>query len=408
MLLPAAAIALQLMAIVMRMTRTMMLEVLRQDYVRTARAKGASERMVVYRHALRNALIPVVSVIGFQVGGLMGGSAIVEVIFGLNGVGNTLVQAIFNRDYPLIQAAALFLATIFVVVNLGGRRAVRLPRPAGQAGVAWQREDRRAGAGHRDEVGTRRVSAGRAGCRAAAQQRGLGAARRAGSRANGAIRSGMVGAAIVLVTILLARRWRRLVSPYEPSSQGIGRLRRPERRAPDGHRRAWPRRRSRGSSTARGCRSRSGAVSVVLALVVGSVVGMLAGFYGGRLDDWLMRVVDIMFAVPGAGAGDRDRRAARPEPHQRDDRDRDRLRAGLRAGDRGSVLSVMAEAYIEAARVVGRVRSADHAAPHAAEHPGADHRDDHGLPVDGDPDRGGVELPGARARSRPSRPGAAC
>jgi peptide/nickel transport system permease protein len=118
MLIPAAAIALHLMAIVMRMTRTMMLEVLRQDYVRTARAKGAAERIVVYRHALRNALIPVVSVIGFQVGGLMGGSAIVEVIFGLNGVGNTLVQAIFNRDYPLVQAATLFLAVIFVVVNL--------------------------------------------------------------------------------------------------------------------------------------------------------------------------------------------------------------------------------------------------------------------------------------------------
>jgi peptide/nickel transport system permease protein len=119
MLIPAAAIALHLMAIVMRMTRTMMLEVLRQDYVRTARAKGAGERIVVYRHALRNALIPVASVIGFQVGGLMGGSAIVEVIFGLNGVGNTLVQGIFNRDYPLIQAATLFLAVIFVMVNLG-------------------------------------------------------------------------------------------------------------------------------------------------------------------------------------------------------------------------------------------------------------------------------------------------
>jgi peptide/nickel transport system permease protein len=118
MLIPAAAIALHLMAIEMRMTRTMMLEVLRQDYVRTARAKGLAERFVVYRHALRNALIPVISVIGFQVGGLMGGSAIVEVIFGLNGVGNTLVQGIFNRDYPLIQASALFLATIFVVVNL--------------------------------------------------------------------------------------------------------------------------------------------------------------------------------------------------------------------------------------------------------------------------------------------------
>ncbi|MDQ3809131.1 MAG: ABC transporter permease [Chloroflexota bacterium] len=119
MALPAAAIALQLMAILMRMTRTMMLEVLQQDYVRTARAKGAVERLVVFRHALRNALIPVVSVIGFQIGALMGGSAIVEVIFGLNGIGNTLVQAIFNRDYPVVQATTLFVAVVFVFANLG-------------------------------------------------------------------------------------------------------------------------------------------------------------------------------------------------------------------------------------------------------------------------------------------------
>ncbi len=118
MLLPVAAIALQLMAILMRMTRAMMLEVLQQDYVRTARAKGAQERLVVFRHALRNALIPVVSVIGFQIGTLMGGSAIVEVIFGLNGVGNTLVQAIFNRDYPVVQATTLFVAAVFVMANL--------------------------------------------------------------------------------------------------------------------------------------------------------------------------------------------------------------------------------------------------------------------------------------------------
>jgi peptide/nickel transport system permease protein len=118
MIIPAAAIALQLMAIEMRMTRTMMLEVLRQDYIRTARAKGLTEGVLIYRHALRNALIPVVSVIGFQVGALMGGSAIVETIFGLNGVGWTLVQAIFNRDYPLIQTATLFLATVFVLVNV--------------------------------------------------------------------------------------------------------------------------------------------------------------------------------------------------------------------------------------------------------------------------------------------------
>jgi peptide/nickel transport system permease protein len=118
MILPAAAIAVQLMAIVMRMTRTTMLEVLNQDYIRTARAKGLRNALVVYRHALRNALVPVVTVIGFQLGALMGASAIVEVIFGFNGVGNTLLQAIFNRDYPLVQAATLYLAATFVLINL--------------------------------------------------------------------------------------------------------------------------------------------------------------------------------------------------------------------------------------------------------------------------------------------------
>jgi peptide/nickel transport system permease protein len=118
MILPATALAVQLMAIEMRMTRTTMLEVLNQDYVRTARAKGLRERAVVFRHALRNALIPVITVVGFQLGSLLGSSAIVEVIFGLNGIGNVLLQAIFNRDYPLVQAAVLYLSTVFVLINV--------------------------------------------------------------------------------------------------------------------------------------------------------------------------------------------------------------------------------------------------------------------------------------------------
>lgn len=118
MILPSIALAIPLMAITMRMTRTTMLEVLGQDYVRTAKAKGLSGRPVLYRHALKNALIPVITVIGFQLGGLMGSAAVVEVVFGLNGVGNTLLQAIFNRDYPLVQAATLYLAVAFVLINL--------------------------------------------------------------------------------------------------------------------------------------------------------------------------------------------------------------------------------------------------------------------------------------------------
>ena len=117
-ILPAISISVFTLAIVMRMVRATMLEVMSQDYVRTARAKGVQRRLVVYRHALRNALIPVVTVVGFEVGILMGGAAIVELIFGLPGVGYVLLQAIFNRDYPLVQGATLIIAVIFVMANL--------------------------------------------------------------------------------------------------------------------------------------------------------------------------------------------------------------------------------------------------------------------------------------------------
>lgn len=117
-ILPALALSVFPLAIIMRMVRTSMLEVLGQDYVRTARAKGVPRRKVVSRHALRNALIPVVTIIGFEVGVLLGGAAIIEIIFGLPGVGNTLLQAVFGRDYPLIQAATMLIAVTFIVANL--------------------------------------------------------------------------------------------------------------------------------------------------------------------------------------------------------------------------------------------------------------------------------------------------
>ena len=117
-ILPSLSISVFTMAIVMRMVRATMLEVLNLDYVRTARAKGVAWRRVVFKHALRNALIPVVTIVGFEVGVLTSGAAIVEIIFGLPGVGWNLLQAIFNRDYPLVQATAVLLATIFIVFNV--------------------------------------------------------------------------------------------------------------------------------------------------------------------------------------------------------------------------------------------------------------------------------------------------
>jgi peptide/nickel transport system permease protein len=118
MALPALAVSLALLAGIMRMTRTSMLDVLGDDYVRTARAKGANATRVVMRHALRNALIPVVTLTGAEIGSLMGGTTVIEVVFGLPGVGNTLVQATYLRDYPIVQTTAMFLAVVFIVLNI--------------------------------------------------------------------------------------------------------------------------------------------------------------------------------------------------------------------------------------------------------------------------------------------------
>ena len=118
LLIPALIIGARLAAVSMRMTRSSLLEVLRQDYVRTARAKGARERAVIVRHALKNAFIPVVTVIGQQFSVLLGGTVIVEVIFLQPGVGSLMLDAVLLRDYTLIQGAVLFFAGVIVVTNL--------------------------------------------------------------------------------------------------------------------------------------------------------------------------------------------------------------------------------------------------------------------------------------------------
>ena len=119
MALPVVTLGAALAAIVMRITRASLLQVLQLDYVRTARAKGVRERAVVLRHALRTALIPVVTVLGLQTGSLLGGAVIVESIFALPGVGRLIVDAIFARDFPVVQGAVLVLAISFILVNLG-------------------------------------------------------------------------------------------------------------------------------------------------------------------------------------------------------------------------------------------------------------------------------------------------
>jgi peptide/nickel transport system permease protein len=116
--LPSLALGTAVAAVFMRMTRSSLLEVMRQDYVRTARAKGLGERAVVWSHALKNGLIPLITVAGLQVGYLLGGVVVTEEVFTLPGVGRLLLWAVFQRDYPLVQGTILFVSLLFMLSNL--------------------------------------------------------------------------------------------------------------------------------------------------------------------------------------------------------------------------------------------------------------------------------------------------
>lgn len=118
LVLPAVTLGVLASAVLARMTRSSMLEVLNQEYVRTARAKGLRETIVVLRHALRNALIPIITILGLQVGGLLSGAFVIEAVFAYPGIGMLAVNALANRDFPLIQGIVLLVATIYVLVNL--------------------------------------------------------------------------------------------------------------------------------------------------------------------------------------------------------------------------------------------------------------------------------------------------
>lgn len=118
LVLPAAAIGFASSAIIARVTRSSMIEVLRSDYVRTARAKGLNERRVNLRHALRNAMLPIVTVIGLQFGGLLGGSVLTETVFAWPGIGRLVVDSIRAQDGPLVQGTVLFIAVVFIIMNL--------------------------------------------------------------------------------------------------------------------------------------------------------------------------------------------------------------------------------------------------------------------------------------------------
>ena len=117
-ILPSATLSLFSLGLVSRMTRSSMLEVMGQDYVRTARAKGADRRVVLFKHALRNALLPVVTAVSLQFGALLGGAVLTETVFSWPGVGRLLVDSIFSRDYPMVQGVVLMFSFAFILVNL--------------------------------------------------------------------------------------------------------------------------------------------------------------------------------------------------------------------------------------------------------------------------------------------------
>ncbi len=118
LIFPAIALGTSNMAFIARITRSAMLEVLREDYIRTARSKGLAERVIIYRHALRNALLPVVTLFGFELGRLISGTVIIETIFLVPGMGKLLIDSIGNRDFPMIQAVVLVIAITVLVMNL--------------------------------------------------------------------------------------------------------------------------------------------------------------------------------------------------------------------------------------------------------------------------------------------------
>ena len=118
LLLPSLAIGIGFSAVVMRYTRTSMLEVMQMDYIRTAKAKGLTRKRVIYSHALKNAILPVITVTGFNAGYLLSGAIVIEEVFALPGMGRLSLYAIYQRDYPIIQAIVMIVATIFVLVNL--------------------------------------------------------------------------------------------------------------------------------------------------------------------------------------------------------------------------------------------------------------------------------------------------
>lgn len=118
MILPVLALGLQTSSSIMRMTRSSMIEVLDKDYIRTARAKGLKKSRIIFIHALKNAMIPIITTIGLQAGGLLGGSILTETVFSISGIGRLMVDSVKTRDYPVILGGVMFIALVYSIISI--------------------------------------------------------------------------------------------------------------------------------------------------------------------------------------------------------------------------------------------------------------------------------------------------
>jgi ABC-type dipeptide/oligopeptide/nickel transport system permease subunit len=272
------------LAVIARMSRSSMLEVLREDYMRTARAKGLSPWRVVVVHGLRNALMPVLTVIGLQTGSLLAGAVLTETIFSWPGIGKWLIEAIARRDYPVVQTGILMAACTFIAVNLVVDLLYGVVNPRIRGRHEHDRDFRRAGAGRLGRWQAR-LAAARDFTRAFTDHRGAVLA--------------LAVLALIGLAVLLAPGWRARPGAAVPrrAADATGLARRRQARFPLGtdelgrdilSRLLWGGRISLGI----------GLASVLLSLLPGVLLGLLA-VHPRWLAPAVMRVMDVMLALPG-------------------------------------------------------------------------------------------------------------
>ena len=371
---PAMAVGYRYCAVVARMIRSSLLEVLNEDYIRTARAKGVYEKMVISRHALRNALLPAITVIGIEFAFLIGGLVVTEQVFNLNGIGMLFVQSVSRNDFTLIQALVMLVAGAYVVINLDRRPALRGVRPAHPVQLMA------VAALPSAPVLPRRRSA----IVDFTRQQPLGAV-----------------SFVVIFVMMFAGIFAEYVSPYNPLDIDFAGILSPPSwdhwAGTDAYGRDILSRIIYGSRTALVI----GFTSSFIGSTIGAVLGIASAYFGGKIDDWIQRFVDILLAFPiivlalvvVAALRKFVIAGHRREPDLRD-RDPDRAARRARGARRGAL-----DPHDALRRCGARGRllqQPHHLPPHGAERGRAVPHHVHGVHRAGDPARSLALLPRPR------------